>query len=111
MTSPSSRSRDKPIRVTAHALARARQRHGDLRQLSERDLLRTMVREVGAAMRCERVAKTLPRETVTGQYTKRGKAKTERFAWNPGVTRVYVLRRTEGIHLVVTVLATTQSQA
>lgn len=113
MISPSSASSEPQIRVTDHALERARQRHGDLRQLTERELLRLICREVGAAMRCERVAKTAPREVLLADegYSKRSKAKWARYAWNASRSRVYVFRRTQGVHLVVTVLATVNSQA
>jgi hypothetical protein len=110
MTSPTSAS--KPgVRVTYHALARARERHGDLRCLGERELLRTICREVGAAVRDDRVAKTAPRETVDHYYTRRQKANgSDRYAWNAARSRVYVLRRTRGQLLVGTVLGTTTSQ-
>lgn len=114
MTSPSSASEQPPpeLRVTNHALARARQRHADLRLLSERELLKTICREVGAAQREERVAKTAPRETLLedGQYDRRQKAKWARFAWNASRSRVYVLRRHAGTWLVITVLPTVHSQ-
>jgi hypothetical protein len=112
MTSPSSaRSEPAQIRVTLHALARARERHPDLRLLAERDLLKTICREVGAALRTDRVAKTAPRETVTDTYTRRQKAGRDRYAWTPSRSRVYLLRRVDNGHLVVTVLRTSLSQS
>jgi hypothetical protein len=111
MTSPSSPSNDQAIRVTDHALERARQRHSDLRGLQERMLLRTICREVGEALRNERFAKTAPREVLRDEfYTRRGKAKWSRYAWNASRSRVYVLKRTAGVQLVVTVLSTVHSQ-
>jgi len=110
MTSPSSaRSDQAPIRVTAHALERARERHPDLRPLGERDLLRTICREVGSALRNHRVAKTAPAETLDTRYTVRQKAsRGDRYAWNAARSRVYLLRQRDGHHLVVTVMATSR---
>lgn len=109
-TSPTSPSRDQ-IRVTDHALERARERHADLRGLQEREVLRTINREVGAALREERVAKTAPRELLRPPaYTIRSKAKGARFAWNAALSRAYVLKRRDGGWLVVTVLDTVHSQ-
>lgn len=111
MTSPTSPSSDR-IRVTDHALERARERHVDLRDLPERHLLRRICSEVGGALRERRVAKTAPRELLLPNepYTKRSKAKYARFAWNASRSRVYVLRRSAGTHVVVTVLETVHSQ-
>ena len=113
MTSPSSPSSERQFRVTDHALERARLRHADLRELQERDLLRTIVREVRGAYAGERVAKTAPREMLLEgtMYTKRQKARWARFAWNAACSRVYVMRRTQGVTVVVTVLETVHSQS
>lgn len=107
-------SKAAPIRVTDHALERARERHADLRLLGERELLRTICREVGAALRHDRVAKTAPRETLDATFDRRQKVRDEgwaRFAWNAGRSRVYFLRRQQHQFVVVTVLATVHSQS
>ena len=113
MSSPSSAPPTEPqIRVTDHALARARERHIDLRLLGERQLLRLICREVGDAMRNERVAKNAPREVlVHPAYSRRQKASWARYAWDEKHQHVYVIRRVNGLVLVVTVLATTRSRA
>lgn len=108
-TSPTSPSRDE-IRVTDHALERARERHADLRGIGEREVLRTICREVGQAMREDRVAKTAPRELLKPPYTIRAKAKGARYCWNACRSRAYVLKRVQGVVLVVTVLDTVHSQ-
>ena len=111
MTSPTSPSRDR-VRVTDHALERARERHADLRNLQDRELLRTINREVGQALRDLRYAKTAPRELLRPPvYDIRSKAgRGARFAWNAGRSRAYVLKRSAGVWLVVTVLETVHSQ-
>jgi acyl-CoA reductase-like NAD-dependent aldehyde dehydrogenase len=112
MSSPTSPSatEQRPIRVTLHARKRARERHGDLRLLSERRLLGLICSEVGAALRAGRFAKNVPREAVEENYSVRKKGDRERFTWDEKRTRVYVIRRTEGVVLVITTLATVNSQ-
>ena len=109
MTSPTSRSRDR-IRVTDHALERARERHADLRPMQERDLLRTINREVGAALREHRYAKTAPAELVRPGYDRRQKVKLGRYVWNAALSRVYVIKKVAGEWLVLTVLDTVHSR-
>lgn len=113
MHSPSSPSptEQPPVRVTLHAAKRGRERHADLRDLQERHLFRLMSREVGEALREGRVARNAPRDTCVDNYTYRTKAdKWVRFAWNASCSRVYVFKRTRGVVLIVTVLATVNSQ-
>lgn len=111
MTSPTSPSRER-IRVTDHALERARERHADLRPLQERDVLRTISREVGAALREHRYAKNAPVEVLRPErgYDRRGKIRIGRYAWNAARSRVYVVKREAGGWIVVTVLDTVYSQ-
>lgn len=111
MTSPTSPSRDR-IRVTDHALERARERHPDLRDLQDRQVLQTINREVGLALREHRYAKTAPRELLRPPlYDKRSKlARGSRYAWNAARSRAYVIKRTAGVWLVVTVLETVHTQ-
>jgi hypothetical protein len=111
-TSPTSPSRDS-IRVSDHALERARERHADLRLLAEREVLRMITREVGTALREQRIAKTAPRELLRPPvYNIRSKADRGcRFAWNAALSRAYVVKRTAGVWLVITVLDTVHSQA
>lgn len=111
MTSPTSPSRDQ-IRVTDHALERARERHADLRCLQERDVLLTINREVGLALREHRYAKTAPRELLRPPlYDRRGKAgRGARYVWNAARSRAYLVKRTAGVWLVITVLDTMHSQ-
>ena len=111
MTSPSLPSTDAPpIRVTLHALKRARERHGDLRGHGERALERIIRQEVLGALGSGRFAKTVPREALTDErYTKRGKGTTERYLWNSTRSRVYVMRRVAGVAIIITVLDTVNS--
>lgn len=107
-SAPTERQR---VVATHHALARARERHSDLRYLSERDLCRVISREVGEALRAQRVARNAPRQAVIDTYRYRTKAhRWVRFAWNASCSRVYVFKRREGVVLVVTTLATVTSQ-
>ena len=110
-TSPTLPSRDS-IRVTDHALGRARERHADLRPLQERVLLQTICREVGLALRQERYAKTAPRQLLKPPlYDIRAKAgRGARYCWNAALTRAYVLKRVQGKWLVVTVLDTVNTR-
>jgi hypothetical protein len=109
VTSPTSRSRDR-IRVTDHALERARERHSDLRSLQEREVLRTINREVGMALREQRYAKTAPVEVLRPGYDKRSKTKLGRYVWNAARSRVYIVKLVAGEWLVLTVLDTVHSQ-
>lgn len=109
MTSPTSPSRD-PIRVTDHALERARERHADLRPLQEHDVLLTINREVGLALREQRFAKTAPNELLRPGYDRRQKVRVGRYVWNAAKSRVYVVKKVAGVWLVVTVLDTVHSQ-
>lgn len=110
-TSPTLPSRDR-VRVTDHALERARERHADLRPLPEHEVLLTINREVTQALREHRYAKTAPRELLRPPtYDIRSKVgRGGRYAWNAARSRAYVLRRTAGVWLVVTVLDTVHSQ-
>lgn len=100
------------VRVTAHALERARERHGDLRGLTERELRRRIRSEVARASAEGRKGKTIPREALVErddrQKLRRG---TTRFVWTAARHRVYVVAREGGITLVVTTLATVLAEA
>lgn len=102
------------VRITPHAIRRARERFPELDRLRHEDLCRTIVAEVGEAVDLGRMAKKEPRWTANLERprgtagTPRGKDKSRlnrraRFAWTPDHRRVYVIDR-GNVTTVITVI-------
>jgi hypothetical protein len=93
--------------VSKHALDRARDRYRD-RELAVSEI----TREVGAALRCDRIACHPPRpfgHQSTARTRGKGDRKRVRYAWNRDLTRCYVFQqvrdRKTGGPLVIVVTA------
>lgn len=93
------------VRVTRHALDRARERYHDLAFLSLAGLRSRIVLEVACAARAGRSAKTVPR--CAADRTRPKAHLGRRFVWTEDGGHVYAVKqRGDGTIYVVTALAT-----
>jgi hypothetical protein len=99
------------IRVTEHAIIRARERNADLRTLDYETLVAHICSEVGSAIREHRYAKTAPSVTRGVRRDVRVKSRSGRFVWNETRSRVYFCKWVRGTVLVVSVLRTVNTTA
>jgi hypothetical protein len=86
---------DPRIKTTKHALDRVRSRHGgEFATLSVPECHRQINREVGAAIRAGRVARTQPRWSLSNGRDHRSKGHGgKRWCWNAAMTRAYMIQR------------------
>lgn len=106
-----------PIHVTHHAVDRARERFPTVTGIPHPALVRQIRREVGAAIRCGRLACKAPRFCIVNDGPRiraggRGHRGHLRYAWTPDEQRAYVIRRQDNAWIVITsVGARPQEQA
>ena len=101
------------IHVTHHVREQARTRFPELRQLPDTDLTLHIVREVGAALRNDRVACRAPRFVLWngGRRVKSRHHGHVRYAWSSDELRAYVIRRVHDGWVVITAITGRRQEA
>lgn len=94
------------VRVTVHAIARARERCPELAYLRSEDLRRLISADVREAIDADRRAVTRPRWLLAAHHVTRDKAgRTQRFVWPACESRAYVVQEQRDELVVLTTLA------